>query len=138
MEEVYEKEKRKKPGYDVGPVDWYKHIWPLLRRPPLISWVNIQANGGHGKHFIHIFKHSVFSNYILGPNSSGNFFDKGWQDALSDASPENEAIRKGILSRMRLPETDSKKYGEGRDGQAVPYFMPWLSGDGGSYLKFPS
>jgi hypothetical protein len=114
MEEVYEKEKRKKPGYDVGPVDWYKHIWPLLRRPPLISWVNVQANGGHG------------------PNGIGNFFNKGWQDSLSDKSPENEAIRKGVLGRMRLPDTDSKKYGEvGRAGQAVSYFMPWLSGDGG-------
>ena len=52
IEEVYEREKRKEPGYDVGPVDWYKHIWPLLRRPPLLSWVNIQADGGHGKRFI--------------------------------------------------------------------------------------
>lgn len=54
MEEVYEKPKREaaqknnKP-YDVGEVDWYKHIWPLLQRPPLLSWVNGQANGGHGK-----------------------------------------------------------------------------------------
>ena len=50
MEEVYEREKRnlKKSRYDVGPVDWYKNIWPLLRRPPLLSWVNINANGGHG------------------------------------------------------------------------------------------
>ena len=52
IEEVYEREKRKEPGYDVGPVDWYKHISPLLRRPPLLSWVNIQADGGHGKRFI--------------------------------------------------------------------------------------
>jgi hypothetical protein len=49
MEEVYEREKRKKDNYDVGEVDWYRHIWPLLQRPPLLSWVNIQANGGHGK-----------------------------------------------------------------------------------------
>jgi hypothetical protein len=39
---------------------------------------------------------------------------------------------------MRLPETESKKYDQGRDGQAFPYFMPWLSGDGGSYSIFPS
>jgi hypothetical protein len=56
MEEVYEREKRKKPGYDVGPVDWHKDIWPLLQRPPLLSWVNIQADGGHGKRlFLSLF-----------------------------------------------------------------------------------
>jgi hypothetical protein len=62
MEEIYEREKRKKPGYNVGPVDWHKHIWPLLRRPPLLSWVNIQADGGHGDsfylYFIFIFKYN--------------------------------------------------------------------------------
>jgi len=51
MEEVYEREERLKKGdkYHVGEVDWYRHIWPLLQRPPLLSWVNGQANGGHGK-----------------------------------------------------------------------------------------
>ena len=39
-------------------------------------------------------------------------------------------------SRIRLPDTDSKKYDQGREGQAFPYFMPWLSGDGGSYPIF--
>ena len=50
MEEVYEREKRVKMGdkYNVGEVDWYRDIWPLLQRPPLLSWVNEQANGGHG------------------------------------------------------------------------------------------
>ena len=55
MEDVYERKKREQSGYDVGPVDWYKHIWPILRRAPLLSWVNIQVNGGHGKCFIYIF-----------------------------------------------------------------------------------
>jgi hypothetical protein len=51
MEEVYEREKRAMEGdqYDVGEVEWYDHIWSLLQRPPLLSWVNIMANGGHGK-----------------------------------------------------------------------------------------
>lgn len=51
MEEVYERESRVKMAdeYDVGEVDWYRHIWPLLQRPPLLSWVNTQADGGHGK-----------------------------------------------------------------------------------------
>jgi hypothetical protein len=31
---------------------------------------------------------------------------------------------------MRLPESNSK-YDKARAGQAFPYFMPWLSGDGG-------
>jgi hypothetical protein len=58
MEDIYERDKRKKLGaeYDVGEVGWYEHIWPLLQRPPLISWCNGQANGGHGK-----FHEGVFS-----------------------------------------------------------------------------
>ena len=53
MEEVYEREKRVKmeDKYDVGEVDWYRDIWPLLQRPPLLSWVNGQANNGHGGRF---------------------------------------------------------------------------------------
>ena len=46
-------------------------------------------------------------------------------------------FRKGVLGRIRLPDTESNKYAQGRDGQAYPYFMPWLSGDGGSYSIFP-
>jgi hypothetical protein len=62
MEEVYERAERVKQGdkYDVGKVDWYRHIWPLLQRPPLLSWVNTQANGGHGQ-----FVPLVFSSYCL-------------------------------------------------------------------------
>jgi hypothetical protein len=54
---------------------------------------------------------------------------------LSDKSVKNEAIRRGVLGRMRLPvlENDTK-YDQARAGQAYPYFMPWLSGDGGSYI----
>ena len=29
-------------------VEWYEHIWPLLQRAPRLSWVNGQANNGHG------------------------------------------------------------------------------------------
>jgi len=114
MEEVYERQKRAKEGdnYDVGKVGWYEHIWPLLQRPPLLSWCNGQANGGHG------------------PNGEGNFFDKRWQRDLSDPSPKSEPIRKAVLGRMRLPATN-EKYDSARAGQAYPYFMPWLSGDNG-------
>ncbi|KAI9511269.1 hypothetical protein F5148DRAFT_374656 [Russula earlei] len=114
MEDVYEREKRTSFGeaYDVGVVGWYKHIWPLLQRPSLISWVNGQANRGHG------------------PNANGNFFDPQWQEWLSDPRKEREAIRKGVLGRIRLPTTNGK-YDRARAGQAFPYFMPWLSGDNG-------
>jgi hypothetical protein len=33
---------------------------------------------------------------------------------------------------MRLPDID--KYKDARNGQAYPYFMPWLSGDGGLFF----
>ncbi|KIJ40737.1 hypothetical protein M422DRAFT_32162 [Sphaerobolus stellatus SS14] len=112
MEDIYEQVKRTKSGYDIGEVEWYRDVWPLLQRPALLSWVNGQADGGHG------------------PNGPGNFFDPKWQAALSIKSEDNDAIRKGILGRMRLPE-NNEKYKQARAGQAYPYFMPWLSGDGG-------
>jgi len=57
IEDVYESKKREnlKESYEVGDVDWNRHIWPLIQRPPLLSWVNGQANGGHGKHLFHLF-----------------------------------------------------------------------------------
>jgi len=131
IEDIYERKKREilKEGYDVGEVDWYRHIWPLIQRPPLLSWVNGQANGGHGKG---IFSCSTRNLTITaGPNSQGNFFDPGWQKSLSDNTLESEPIRRGVLGRMRLPISNSK-YDQARAGQAYKYFMPWLSGDGGS------
>lgn len=53
MEDIYEKDRRDQAGdqYDVGEVGWYQHIWPLLQRALLLSWVNIMADRGHGKLF---------------------------------------------------------------------------------------
>jgi len=132
MEEVYERENRVKLGakYEVGKVGWYKHIWPLLQRPPLLSWCNGQANGGHGNVFVHPYFRIINPPRNIGPNGPGNFFDKNWQKNLSDSSPESEPIRRGVLGRMRLPSTN-KAYDQARAGQAFPYFMPWLSGDNG-------
>ncbi|KAH9955556.1 ferritin-like-domain-containing protein [Russula dissimulans] len=114
IEDVYEGEKRKALGdkYNVGDVKFHEHIWALLQRPPLISWVNENADRGHG------------------PNANGNFFDPQWQEWLSDPSKKREAIRKDVLGRIRLPTTNGK-YDLARAGQAFPYFMPWLSGDNG-------
>lgn len=67
---------------------------------------------------------------IFGP---GNFFDEGWQRTLQDPSEASEAIRRGVLMRMRLP-TDTE-FTQARAGQAYTYFMPWLSGDGGTYQQ---
>ena len=57
------REKRKKPGYNVGAVDWNKHIWPLLRRAPLLSWVNIKTDGRHVGTLFYFFKYnsSIFN-----------------------------------------------------------------------------
>jgi hypothetical protein len=50
MEDIYEEKARRKPNYlqNLKP-EWYRDIWPLLQRPPLLSWVNGQANNGHGE-----------------------------------------------------------------------------------------
>lgn len=49
MEDIYEAEARKDPNYIKNlKVEWYRDIWSLLRRAPLLSWVNGQANNGHG------------------------------------------------------------------------------------------
>jgi hypothetical protein len=133
MEEVYEREKRAREGdqYDVGTVDWYDHVWPLLQRPPLLSWVNIMADGGHGEFQWPFLCILGFLIHHVGPNGPGNFFDKKWQRDLSDSSDKTQAIRQGVLGRMRLPATNGK-YDQARKGQAYPYFMPWLSGDNGT------
>lgn len=70
----------------------------------------------------------------LGPNAPGNFFDEKWQRDLSDKSAKSKPIRQGVLGRMRLPVTEDNKYDQARSGQAYPYFMPWLSGDGGTLV----
>lgn len=51
IEDIYEQPKRKAQGtaYKVPTPGWYEHIWPLLRRPVVLAWVNGQANGGHGE-----------------------------------------------------------------------------------------
>lgn len=53
MEDVYERKGRANAGesYEIGEVEWYRDIWSLLQRPALLSWVNGQANGGHGRSF---------------------------------------------------------------------------------------
>jgi hypothetical protein len=33
----------------VGDIVYYRDIWPIVQRAPLLSWVNGQANGGHGE-----------------------------------------------------------------------------------------
>ena len=54
MEEIYERVIRKNEGqgYDVKKPDWYEHIWPLLKRSCLLSWVNIKFDGSYGMCFI--------------------------------------------------------------------------------------
>ncbi|KAJ6594995.1 hypothetical protein DFH09DRAFT_157863 [Mycena vulgaris] len=112
MENVYAK-KKGNGNVDnvVGEVEYWRDIWELIHRSVLLSWVNGQANSGHG------------------PSRIGNFFDPEWQEKLQSRSPEHEATRKIIFGRMRLPEIDDTEIA--RRGQAFKYFMPWLSGDGG-------
>ena len=50
IEDVYERQKRNLPGYDVGQVNFYRDIEPLFRRLYLNSWTNSRANEGHGTH----------------------------------------------------------------------------------------
>lgn len=82
---------------------------------------------------VRLIPHFIYLSLLIGPNGPGNFYDPKWQEALSDPSDKNKPQRKGILGRMRLPESNSK-YDKARAGQAFPYFMPWLSGDGGKLL----
>ncbi|KAJ7777889.1 ferritin-like-domain-containing protein [Mycena maculata] len=112
MENIYAKKKGNGDVSSVvGEVEYWRDIWDLIQRPVLLSWVNGQANGGHG------------------PGRMGNFFDPEWQKKLQSTLPEHEATRKIILGRMRLPYVDETEVA--RRGQAFKYFMPWLSGDGG-------
>jgi hypothetical protein len=64
MEDIYSRQRRETEGkkYNVGEIVFYRDIWPLLQRPSLLSWVNAQANGGHGgPESLSAFDHFIFN-----------------------------------------------------------------------------
>jgi hypothetical protein len=48
IEDIYERQRRGQPGYDVGDVEFYRHIYPLFQRMYQMSWTNKKALQGHG------------------------------------------------------------------------------------------
>ena len=98
-------------------VEFYRDVAPIFDAPAYTAWVNPLANTGHG------------------PNSKANFLSPMWQDKLRDNSPANAAFRKSLFFRVRVPSQDYEKvtdFPPFTQGQAVTYFMPLLSGDGGN------
>jgi len=110
IEDVYEREKRAKPGYKVPPVNYYEHIDPMFRGMYRNSWTNFRANEGHG------------------PRKAEYFIDN---PALYNPSLPN-TTRQAIMGRIRAPVKPGDKDNEKlRDKQSYMFYMPRLGGDNG-------
>lgn len=112
MEDIYEGQRRG-PGYDVGEVDFYRHIYPLFQRMYLMSWTNVTARDGHG---------ATKADRLLNNSLLSN----------PDAGPEGKAAREKALRRIRVPVNKGDEASERkRKQQANKNFMPVISGDDG-------
>jgi len=93
-------------------VEFYRDVYPILRRPSGYTWVNNEAHRGHG------------------PTSSGDFLtDSTLKLLAAPKSAEGAALRTAIFSRMRVPAAKADE--QTRQAQAHLHFMPALSGDKG-------
>ncbi|KAI0684994.1 hypothetical protein BC835DRAFT_1421711 [Cytidiella melzeri] len=126
IEDVYERPKRTEHGnaYDVGEVNYYKHIDPIFRRMYMNSWTNFRANEGHG------------------PRKATLFLDN---PDLFNPKTEHPQIRRHIVDRIRAPviKADMDHYPTAerpipapdpdnyrlRTEQAFMYYMPRLGGN---------
>lgn len=126
IEDIYERQKRSKEGgrYDVGEVNYYKHIDPIFRRMYMNSWTNFRANEGHG------------------PRRASLFLDN---PDLANPSTNDPETRERIFNRVRapvvkmnpeqlptaqhpIPDRDPENL-ELRTSQAYMYWMPRLGGN---------
>jgi hypothetical protein len=89
-------------------VQFYEHIWPILRATYGLSWVNEYAYQGHG------------------PTGKGNFLPL--KENLGAVTPQerrnHQDLRDHVFQRLRKPDYQDIS-------QACTKFMPRLSGDGG-------
>ena len=93
-------------------VEFYRDVYPILRRPSGYTWVNNEAHRGHG------------------PTSGGDFLTDSTLKLLADPkSAEGAALRTAIFSRMRVPSAKADE--RTRQARAHLHFMPALSGDKG-------
>src|SRR5262249_56674250 len=84
-------------------VEFYRDVYPILRRPSGYTWVNNEAHRGHG------------------PTSSGDFLTDSTLKLLADPkSAEGAALRTAIFSRMRVPA--AKPDEQTRQAQAHLHF----------------
>lgn len=95
-----------------GEVEFYRDIYPILKRIPGYAWVNSEAARGHG------------------PTRGGNFLTAAKLVLIANPSSNDGAtLRKTIFGRIRVPP--SLATAEQRKAQAHLHFMPALSGDAG-------
>jgi hypothetical protein len=93
-------------------MEFYRDVYPILRRPSGYIWVNNEAHRGHGS------------------TSAGDFLTDSKLELLADPkSSEGAALRKAIFSRIRVPAAKADE--QTRQAQAHLHFMPALSGDKG-------
>ncbi|KIK63444.1 hypothetical protein GYMLUDRAFT_163033 [Collybiopsis luxurians FD-317 M1] len=93
---------------DTSNPNFYKDIWPVISGTYKLSWVNEKAFQGHGT------------------GAYGNFLNR--ETELSDPSAEYASLREYIFDRLRQPNFKN-------ENQALPKFMPRLSGDNGDAIE---
>ncbi|KAG8741248.1 hypothetical protein FRC10_003128 [Ceratobasidium sp. 414] len=109
VEEVYERQRRAKPNYDVGDVEYYRHIYPIFKRIYLMAWTNKQAQRGHG------------------PRKADYFDDPDFADPNADGTE-----RRKVFNKIRVPVKEGDPENDRiRDQQATAAFMPRIAGDDG-------
>lgn len=64
IEDVYERQNRKE-GYEVGEVEFYRHIGPMFRNMYGLSWTNPEANTKHGM-FLYVVRALTEVKIVLG------------------------------------------------------------------------
>jgi len=88
-------------------VEFYTHIWPVLLAACSLSWVNNKALEGHG------------------PFGKGDFLSQSKEDLISK---QKNFIKDRIFDRLRKPDYQDSD-------QALPTYMPRLSGDNGDLVE---
>ncbi|KAF8597165.1 hypothetical protein BDV93DRAFT_527603 [Ceratobasidium sp. AG-I] len=116
IDDVYERKLRSKANYDVGNVDFHRHIKSLFDRIYLMSWTNKHALQGHG------------------PRKADRFFNPEF--ANPNAGPEIVDARKKIFDRIRVPVKKDNPANEAkRLNQASASYMPRIGGDDGDITE---
>ncbi|KAG8990267.1 hypothetical protein FRB90_001836, partial [Tulasnella sp. 427] len=124
IEDIYERQKRGKPGYDVGEVNYHKHIEPLFRRMYMNSWTNFRANEGHGPRKADLFLNNpdLYNPHATNTSTRQRIFGRVRAPVVKK-DPETLPT-----AEHPIPDQDQANL-DLRTKQAYMYWMPRLGGN---------